>query len=782
MAESIRESIAGAMTGATEVQKWTGCIAAYEREFKKWQSRTDKIIKKYRGEDRPATTGTAKFNILWSNVQTLTPATFARIPKADVSRRFHDNDSVGRVSSLLLERSLEFEMEQYTDFADTMKAAVLDRFLGGRGTAWARYEPHIKAAKLNEPTDGEQVTDVIDEPQEELDYECAPVDYVHWRDFGHTVARTWDEVTAIWRRVYMTRQALVERFGEEIGNEIPLDASPDELKRGEMSGNADESSRAIVYEIWDKETKRAIWISKARPDPLDEKDDPLGLQDFWPCPKPLYASMTNESLVPVPDFVLYQDQARELDVLAERIEGLIQMLQVKGVYDDSTAALARIFTEGTNGTLIPVKNWSAFAEKNGLAGSVDLVELKPIYEALIACYEAVDKVMNQVYDLTGISDIIRGQSEASETATAQQIKGQYASLRLKAMQSEVARFASQLIQLKGQIICAKFDPQTILIESAASQLPPEDQQLIPQAMQLLIGPRAMDPSADPGPNPMRIFRIEVNSDSMVQIDEQEEKENRLEFIKVNGQFMQQALPLAQASPQITPLIVTLWKFGVQAFKVGKTIEGEFDSMIDKLVQVASQPQPPKPNPEMARVQADSQIQQMRMQSDAQTAQAKMQFEQQKMAIEQQADAQRMQSEMQLEAQKRQHEIDLENIKAQFQDNFNRWQTIENNKAKIEVAEITAKATLQKAQMDAAFAAEQDERNADQEMNSSLAPQPDKPKPKPKRPIDTIMDGQKQITDKLDEHAQAIKDLQKPKRIRVTKRDATGRVAEAETVQ
>ena len=73
-----------------------------------------------------------------------------------------------------------------------MKQSVLDRFLGGRGTAWARYEPHIRASKTQTPVNGVEVTEDIDEPQEELDYECAPVDYVNWKDFGHSQARTWE--------------------------------------------------------------------------------------------------------------------------------------------------------------------------------------------------------------------------------------------------------------------------------------------------------------------------------------------------------------------------------------------------------------------------------------------------------------------------------------------------------------------------------------------------------------------------------------------------------------
>lgn len=630
MVDDVKADITKAVEneGVTPVQKWLAQFAAYDRQFSTWEARVDRILKRYRDEQRDKSKdgGSAKFNILWSNVQTLVPAVYAKTPKPDVSRRFRDNDPVGRVASLLLERTLEYEVEQYPDFRNSMRAVLYDRFLGGRGTVWARYEPHILAKQQAQPTDGVQVSEDVGKPNEELDYECAPTDYVPWKDFGHSVARTWDEVTAVWRKTYLTRQACIDRFGDELGQKIPLDCVPDDLKKEQMGGgDGSEVSRAMVYEVWDKQTLKAIWICPSMPDILDERDDPLELEGFWPCPKPLYATMTNESLVPVPDFSLYQDQAKELDTLADRIQGLINSLQIKGVYDASIIELARIFTEGDNGALIPVKNWQAFAEKNGLAGAIDIVDLKPIYEALKVCYDSVQQVLQQVYDLTGISDIIRGASNANETATAQRIKGQYASLRLKSMQQEVAQFASQALQLKAQIICGNYAHETILKMAAANELKPEDQQLIPQAMALLIGEERMkDPvNGGKGKNPMRSFRIEVNANTMVEMDEEEEKAKRIELVTALGTFFEKSVPMVQASPAMAPVAATLLKFVVTAFKAGKTIEGELDSLIDQAKQLAAQPQQPKPDPEMERVKADKEIQQARVQADMQTQQQKI---------------------------------------------------------------------------------------------------------------------------------------------------------------
>lgn len=655
------------MEALTGVQKWLNCISSYDNEFKKWEARTNKIVKRYRDDNRNQNTNeTAKFNILWSNVQTLIPAVYARLPKADVSRRFGDNDPVARVASQLIERALDYEIEHYTDFRSTMKHAVEDRFLGGRGVAWVRYEPHVRTQDM--PEDGLQVTEDVDEadeygekqvknvmtldgalgeevePQEEIEYECAPTDYVHWKDFGHSVARTWEEVTAVWRWVYMTKESLAERFGEEMAKKIPLDAGP-ETNKQYTTQNKD-FTRAKICEIWDKESGKVFWISKSCPQVLDERDDPLELENFFPCAKPLYATMTSDTLVPVADFVLYQDQATELDILTDRIDGLVKALRVRGVYDASQPALQRLLTEGDNNTLLPVDKWMAFSEKGGLKGSIDLLPLDTLSNALLQCYRARDEIKNQIYEITGISDIVRGQTAASETATAQQIKGQYAGLRLRAMQEDVALFASELFQLKAQVICTKFQPATIMQYAAADAMQDADKALIPQALELIKN------------KPLRSFRIQVDSDSLVQIDENQNKRDRVEFLQAMGGFLSQAVPMGAQAPELVPMLIELVKFGVGAYKKAEPIEGMIDQAMDqlKMKQQKASETPPPPDPEMIKAQMDQQREQSRVEAD-----------------------------LQIEQIKAQGDAALENQKQQFE----RWKTEYEAQNKINLARIAA---------------------------------------------------------------------------------------------
>jgi hypothetical protein len=675
-------------------------IMAYERSYKRWEARVDRIVKKYKDDSRYDRNPNARFNILWSNVQTIQPAIFARLPRPDVSRRFRDNDPIGRVASMMLERALEFEIEHYGDYKSAMNNAVLDRLLGGRGVAWVRYEPHIVGEKEDTPDDGLSVTEDSDEAeipegienesQERIEYECCPVDYVHWRDFGHTIARTWEEVTAVWRRVYMSRPALVERFGEDMGYKIPLDTKPDDLKQSYKSD--DGVYEAVIYEYWCKEAGRVYWISKSLGKIIDERDDPLQLENFWPCPKPLYATLTTDSLEPIPDFTIYQDQARELDVLCDRIDGLINALKVRGVYDASASELQRLFSEGENNTMIPVSNWMAFAEKQGMKGAIDLVDLTPFAAALMSCYQAMEQVKGQIYELMGIADIQRGQSDPNDTLGAQIIKSNNAAGRLKTQQHAVVDFATSLLSIKAQIICNHFTDDTLIKISGAMQLSDQDKQLIPQAIALLRDEASKN------------FRIEVTSDSMIYQDEQQEKQDRVAFLAAIGQYMQMALPAAQASPELTPMLCEMLKFGVTAFKAGKQLEGIIDETADKLreTQKQSEGQPKPPPVEIQKVQMEQQAEMQKLQMQAQLEQAKMQNQMQLEKAKQEYQAQENQLKFQLEDQRNQAdnamkmqanqmkmemEVKVAQMKMMTERNTQVLLAHINNGAKIEVARI-----------------------------------------------------------------------------------------------
>ncbi len=341
-------------------------IDLYEKKFKEWEQRAKKIVKRYKDERAEVEKGSkqdeARYNILWSNIQTMLPNVFARLPKPEVSRRYKDKDNVGRVASMILERALEYEVEAYPDYGASVRNSVEDRLLVGRGISWVRYEPVMKTL---------QVSEDVPEPTEVIDYEYSPVDYVAWRDFGHNMARTWEEVHTIWRIVPMTRDEIIERFGKDIAEKVPFDTKVNDKEVLDATPEEKSLMKSNIYEVWDKKKKIACWLSRGCDEILDMKDDPLGLDCFFPCPKPLYATTTTDSLIPTPDYAIYQDLAKELDTLTDRINGLAESIKVVGVYDSTQAGIKRMLKEGVNTELIPVDNWAAFGEKGGVKGVID---------------------------------------------------------------------------------------------------------------------------------------------------------------------------------------------------------------------------------------------------------------------------------------------------------------------------------------------------------------------------------------------------------------------------
>jgi hypothetical protein len=632
--------------------KWLAELKLAKREDEKFIERGDRIIRRYRDDRKNFTTYGRRFNILWSNVETLKPALYGKTPRAEVSRRWKDSDPVGRTASVIIERCLQYEIDR-GDFDASMRLAILDRLLPGRGTVWVRFEEK----ELAQPVDalpGVEGGEAQVMPNAPYKYECTPVDYVFWKDVRYSPARCWDEVTWIARRVYMSQEDGIKRFGEDF-KQVPLTHEPvglDEMEKMGVEG-LDDMKKAVVWEIWSKTTKQVFWVSEGYSKTLDIKDDPLGLDNFWPCPKPLFSTQTTETLVPIPDYSLYQDQAEEIDMLTNRIAKLVEAVKVVGVYDASQQSVQRMLSEGVDNQLIPVDTWAAFAEKGGLKGVVDFMPLDSVLQALRECYAAREQAKQVVYEITGLSDIIRGASIASETATAQQIKSQYASLRLKRLQTEVAQFATEVLRIKAQIMCDFYAPQTLVEMSGI--MGTMDAQYAEQAIMLLKS------------EPARGFRIEVASDSLVEMDEATEKQSRIEFLGAVGQFMDRALPVTQQVPELAPLMGEMLMFGVRAFKGGRMMESAFDEALAKL-NAPKPPEQPQPDPEQmkaeammqveqgkmqleqAKIQTQGQIEQFKAQQAKDLEQMRQEYESAREQVRQEAETQRLQMKAQIEAE------------------------------------------------------------------------------------------------------------------------------------
>ena len=643
---------------------WRDELNRYKEDYKKFVTSGEKIVKRYRDERKDATNIDVRFNILWSNVKTLKPAIYSRAPNIEVSRRFKDQNDVGRVAATILERTIDYELRQYTDFHSALSNSIDDRLLPGRGVAWVRYEPKIESQE--EP----QITDDVEtegyeagqdemnglageaEPLEVVTDERTPVDYVFWKDFAHLPARTWEEVTWVARRVYMSKDEGIERFGDKFEN-VPLAYSREKDPQNDDNNQnvVADDKKAVIWEIWCKPSKTVYWIAEGYDEFLDEREDPLELESFFPCPKPLFSTVTTDSLIPVADFKLYQDQADEIDEISGRIAHLTKALKVMGVYAADEPALARLMKEGQDAVLIPVENWPAFMERGGIGQAIQLVPLGDIIAALQQLYQARDSCKQVIYETTGLSDILRGASVANETATAQGIKAQFASIRLNDMKDDVSRFAREILRMKAEIICSKYQPEIIVQVSGILNTPDgQNPELIAQAIQLLKN------------EPIRNYNIDIETDSMVEIDQQKEKQDRIEFLGAASSFLEKAVQAAQVAPDILPVVTQMLLFGIRGFKVGRELEGTFEQFTEQTKQkmLAKEQQPPQPSPEEQKMQAEMQLEQAKAQQEAQKTEMDAQIKKYQADLKAQTDMQiaqmRAETDIKLKAMDKSNDI------------------------------------------------------------------------------------------------------------------------------
>lgn len=606
--------------------RWNTEITAAGKELTKFHDDARRINDRYLDKRDAYAHEESKVNIFWSTMKVLLSMLYARPPKADVSRTFQDyDDDVARVAGTMLQRILNRGFDDDTSDWDTnIRLGIEDWLIVGMGQVWLRYEVQTEPTEaIIDPMTGQE----LQPAGEVIVDEDAPCDYIYWEDFYWSPARTWNEVRWVARRVFMTKDQMTERFGEEIANVVPL-GNQSNKSPNEGTPQYDPWSKAEVFEIWCKENKKVYWYAKGCEFILDVKEDPLGLEGFFPCPKPVAANLTSSNFMPRADYVFAQDQFNELDEINTRITWLTRAAKVVGVYDKGADGIQRVFQQGIENQLIPVDNWALFAERGGIKGQVDWVPIDQVVNAINQLRQyRQDKVM-QIYEVLGISDVMRGSSKASETATAQQLKAQFGSTRVQLMQFYIADWISQALRIKAEIICKHWQPETIIRRSNVERTP--DAPLAMQAIQLLKDEE------------MAEYRIVVEADSMAAMDWAAERDAAVQFMQGLGAFISQTAPMAQQVPGAGPVLLNLMQWAVSKFRVSGQIETVLDQAVAGLKNSLSQPKPPpqptpdamlKANLEKEKIASDERIAMLEAQKDKEIASLKATIDLQKIEMQ-----------------------------------------------------------------------------------------------------------------------------------------------------
>jgi hypothetical protein len=625
MADFIEEEYADTLEVDGEPKSSERVLAAIKKAqhtFHAWQGLCDTIDDIYSGQDRIDTEWRdPDYDLFWSSMEIMKPAVYAYPPQPVVSPQFKDRRKLQNTTADLLERSVKSAFIR-TAIDDAMICTRDDLIFYNRGQLWVTYETDEKGG-------GQRVT----------------VEHLDRKDFLHPPARKWSEVPWVARRAWMTRAEMRKRFEGTSGDAYKDATLCAPAKQNEEDGGSDHSRKAGVWEVWHKADHRVYWVAEGCSVFLDEDEPHLKLRGFFPCPKPAYGTLKPRTLVPVPDYVRYAGHFRQINSLTRRIYALLDMIRMKGLIPaggDIGDAVEQALADDANAALLIPVPGAALLASGGAANFVQWLPLADIATAIQGLLEARRELFSDYDRLSGISDIMRGETEAEETLGAQRLKSQYGSVRVREKIDELQRVARDVTQIAAEIMAENFSKETLLemsqmeipgkaeiekrlegLEKAAEQEieklaegakqsieqarqqgqqpdPQQVQQQFQQAQQQIMakyGPQ-MQQVQDEVPiedvmkllrdDKARGFAFEIATDSTILTDEMQEKASRNEFLTTFATASQALMTVAMAGEAGAELAGEMLKFVLQPYRVGRDLNGVIDRFVEQAPQMATQ--------------------------------------------------------------------------------------------------------------------------------------------------------------------------------------------------
>lgn len=569
-------------SGEALVKHWMDEIEASLRREKTWLKDARCAIDIYEGETEQP------FNILYSNTETLSPALYNSTPRPDVAPRHKDENPIAQAAAALCQSYLTFFVDSgdptYPSFDELNIAAVAQALVPGRGAVWFKYDADVaKDEATGEPT--------------QVNYETVCGEMVPYDRLLEGYGRTWQEVPWIARIHVYTEEDAQRDFGKKASL-----ISFEERKDGQEKNDADPQPQiqgaegaklGLVYEIWSKTNREVLFITPGAKEPLRRTEDPLHLEGFFPTPEPMKFFRRVSSNVPRTLYKVYENQAKELNRVTVRIQRIIEALKIRGFYDSTVEGIAKALEQEDN-ILLPIENVAALIGRGGkLEDAIFTFPVEKLVGVLQQLYTQREQIKQVIYEITGISDILRGASVASETATAQNLKDQWGSLRLRRFQKEVARYVRDSLRIVAEIAFEKLSPET-LIACTGSKLPRKadqeraklilsqaqmmGQQPPPELELVLKAPAFEDVHAVLKQDLLRRYNIDIETNSTVDAEATEDKKDIGEFMNAMAQFLAGISPLIENGTLPFEGAKAMLLAIVKRYRFGREVEEQISSM------------------------------------------------------------------------------------------------------------------------------------------------------------------------------------------------------------
>ena len=523
---------------------WQRKISAAEEKYADYYDLITEIRAYYRNERRRN-----KQNIFWATVETLKPFLYFKQPTPFIVRSRKAADDTQLLAATIFERALYWNMKQF-DFDSVVKYARNDFLLSGMGVLWEQYRPSFYAIGKEFIKNAEQVDTVYVSPNMFL------------TDTQNV--NVWEDVEWVARKTSMTMAELKDNFDPKIAEYL-------EAKFGE-------AGIMRIYEIWDKPSKSIYYYSPDYPfDFLEVYEDTLHLTGFFPCPKPIMSTLANDGIIPVPDYVEIRSLLDELDGVNNRMRLTMQALKVSGCYDNSFPELANILDKDV--TLISLSDFDKLKDAGGIRGIIDFAPIEQYLTALEALARRRQVLIDSIYEVTGVSDIMRGSSQIGETATAVNQKTNFGTLRNQDRQNDMQRFLKDLLRIKAEIICEQFSPSFLL--SFLNPNEKSNMEMAINAVKLLKAEK------------LRGMVIDIETDGCFNVEREEER--TLKVMKNVHELISQAFGLVSQQPALLPFYRQMIESTMSTMPKARQFDAVMDTVFAKIENELKQPDVPPEN-------------------------------------------------------------------------------------------------------------------------------------------------------------------------------------------
>lgn len=647
MSKEITEDDVRSVNKSNLVQKWNKLVDSALKREENWRKTAKETVTIFEC-DKP---NEIPYNVLYANVQLLSPSVYNNPPKPIVKRKYNDRDIKAKMSSEVVRRLLTYFIDDgdptYATVDSLMSSAVMEGLVPGRGCTRVKYDAEID-------DDG-------DEPS--VKYETVCGEEIPWDRLVCGYAKKWCEVPWIGIIHYKTKdevEKLIDNIDarEDILDKIEFTYEDEALKKEDYNTNEmDGIKLARIYEIWDKASRKRYFIAGGYDEaPIKELDDDLKLTGFYPIPEPIRFFKRISGLTPQVLYMTYKNQANELNRVTRRINAIIEAIRVRGGYDASIEGIQSII-EAEDNVLKPLRGLVNL-EGRKLSDSIWMMPLNELVGVLQQLYTNREQIKSVIFEISGIADIMRGSTAASETLGAQNLKSQWGSMRLREMQKEAARYCRDYLRLMAELGITQLSQNTIMSitnlqyptneqrgvaqqklmmlqhqkgmleqQVQIQQLPPEQvqQQLqeidgqISQLQEQIEIPTWEEILELLRNDLLRNYRIDIETNSTIEVDSAEDKKDVSEFMNGFSQLMNGFAPLVADGTLPFDAAKAMMLAVTRKYKFGEEVEDQLEKM---------QAPQPKQDPAQEALAQKTQLENQKIQQDLQYKQQEQQMKQQ----------------------------------------------------------------------------------------------------------------------------------------------------------